>query len=191
MSRSELQNGQPFPSVSSYTKPIVNPDGSIDILFGLLTSPGPNQTGPGPCRVPDRGRGAAPRPSASGNHSTARRLAIGSWALRRRRNWLGDNNWLRLRPWPKSWIAGFPRPIYSSGNGAPAFAKPASHVGEAGASGPQLGQPVVDHCDGVSLRSANRIHGSTLGGSASQTHHRKLCRGDAICVSVQRGLAVR
>ena len=34
MSRSELQNGQPFPSVSSYTKPIVNPDGSIDILFG-------------------------------------------------------------------------------------------------------------------------------------------------------------
>jgi hypothetical protein len=32
MSRSELQNGQPFPSVSSYTKPIVNPDGSIDIL---------------------------------------------------------------------------------------------------------------------------------------------------------------
>jgi hypothetical protein len=34
MSRSELQNGQPFPSVSSYTKPIVNSDGSIDILFG-------------------------------------------------------------------------------------------------------------------------------------------------------------
>ena len=33
MSRSELQNGQPFPSVSSYTKPIVNSDGSIDILF--------------------------------------------------------------------------------------------------------------------------------------------------------------
>ena len=34
ISRSELQNGQPFPSVSSYTKPIVNPDGSIYILFG-------------------------------------------------------------------------------------------------------------------------------------------------------------
>ena len=51
MSRSELQNGQPFPSVSSYTKPIVNPDGSIDILFALPTSPGPNQTGSGPCRV--------------------------------------------------------------------------------------------------------------------------------------------
>jgi hypothetical protein len=34
MSRSELQNGQAFPSVSSYTKPVVNPDGSIDILFG-------------------------------------------------------------------------------------------------------------------------------------------------------------
>ena len=34
MSRSELQNGQPFPSVSSYTRPVVNSDGSIDILFG-------------------------------------------------------------------------------------------------------------------------------------------------------------
>ena len=33
MSRSELQNGHPFPPVSSYTKPIVNSDGSIDILF--------------------------------------------------------------------------------------------------------------------------------------------------------------
>jgi hypothetical protein len=29
-----LQNGQPLPSVSSYTKPKVNADGSIDILFG-------------------------------------------------------------------------------------------------------------------------------------------------------------
>jgi hypothetical protein len=38
MSRSELQNGQPFPSVSSYTKPIVNPDGAIDILFALPTT---------------------------------------------------------------------------------------------------------------------------------------------------------
>ena len=34
LSRSELQNGQPFPSVSSYTKPRVNADGSIDIAFG-------------------------------------------------------------------------------------------------------------------------------------------------------------
>jgi hypothetical protein len=34
LSRSELQNGQPFPSVSSYTKPRVNADGSIDIVFG-------------------------------------------------------------------------------------------------------------------------------------------------------------
>ena len=34
LSRSELQNSQPFPSVSSYTKPIANADGSIDILFG-------------------------------------------------------------------------------------------------------------------------------------------------------------
>ena len=34
LSRSELQNGQPLPSVSSYTKPNVNADGSIDIFFG-------------------------------------------------------------------------------------------------------------------------------------------------------------
>lgn len=34
LSRSELQNGQPFPSVSSYTKPKANADGSIDIFFG-------------------------------------------------------------------------------------------------------------------------------------------------------------
>ena len=34
LSRSQLQNGQPFPSVSSYTKPVVNADGSIDITFG-------------------------------------------------------------------------------------------------------------------------------------------------------------
>jgi hypothetical protein len=34
LSRSQLQNGQPFPAVSSYTKPLVNADGSIDIDFG-------------------------------------------------------------------------------------------------------------------------------------------------------------
>lgn len=34
LSRSELQNGQPLPSVSSYTKPIINTDGTIDIVFG-------------------------------------------------------------------------------------------------------------------------------------------------------------
>jgi hypothetical protein len=34
ISRSELQNGQPLPSVSSYTKPITNADGSVDIVFG-------------------------------------------------------------------------------------------------------------------------------------------------------------
>lgn len=34
LSRSELQNGQPLPSVSSYTKPTINADGSIDISFG-------------------------------------------------------------------------------------------------------------------------------------------------------------
>jgi hypothetical protein len=34
LGRSELQNGQPFPSISSYTKPVINADGSIDIAFG-------------------------------------------------------------------------------------------------------------------------------------------------------------
>jgi hypothetical protein len=34
LSRSELQGAQPLPSVSSYTSPAVNPDGSIDIAFG-------------------------------------------------------------------------------------------------------------------------------------------------------------
>jgi hypothetical protein len=34
LSRSELQNGQKLPSVSSYTSPIQNPDGSYDIYFG-------------------------------------------------------------------------------------------------------------------------------------------------------------
>ncbi len=34
LSRSELQNGQPLPSVSSYSAPHVNADGSVDIFFG-------------------------------------------------------------------------------------------------------------------------------------------------------------
>lgn len=34
LSRSELQNGQPLPSISSLSSPIMNPDGSVDILFG-------------------------------------------------------------------------------------------------------------------------------------------------------------
>jgi hypothetical protein len=34
LSRSELQNGQPFPSVSGYAHPALNPDGSVDISFG-------------------------------------------------------------------------------------------------------------------------------------------------------------
>jgi hypothetical protein len=34
LSRSELQNGQPFPSVSQYTDPQVNDDGTVDIHFG-------------------------------------------------------------------------------------------------------------------------------------------------------------
>ena len=34
LSRSELQSGQALPSVSSYSKPVANADGSIDIYFG-------------------------------------------------------------------------------------------------------------------------------------------------------------
>jgi hypothetical protein len=34
LSRSELQNGQPLPSVSQYGQPAVNADGSVDIFFG-------------------------------------------------------------------------------------------------------------------------------------------------------------
>ena len=34
LSRSELQNGQPWPSVSQYGEPKVNADGSVDIFFG-------------------------------------------------------------------------------------------------------------------------------------------------------------
>ena len=33
-SRSILRNGQPFPSVSTYTGPQANADGSIDVYFG-------------------------------------------------------------------------------------------------------------------------------------------------------------
>jgi hypothetical protein len=38
-SRSILKNGQPFPSVSTYTNPLTNPDGSIDIYFGPNAPP--------------------------------------------------------------------------------------------------------------------------------------------------------
>jgi hypothetical protein len=34
LSRSELQNGERFPSVSQYTGPVANADGSVDIYFG-------------------------------------------------------------------------------------------------------------------------------------------------------------
>ena len=34
LSRSELKNGQKFPSVSQYTDPKVNADGSVDVYFG-------------------------------------------------------------------------------------------------------------------------------------------------------------
>ncbi len=34
LSRSELKNGEPFPSVSKYSDPKINADGSVDIYFG-------------------------------------------------------------------------------------------------------------------------------------------------------------
>ena len=34
LSRSELKNGQKFPSVSKYTDPKINADGSVDVYFG-------------------------------------------------------------------------------------------------------------------------------------------------------------
>ena len=34
LSRSELKNGQPFPSVSKYSDPKINADGSVDVYFG-------------------------------------------------------------------------------------------------------------------------------------------------------------
>jgi hypothetical protein len=40
LSRSQLQNGQPFPSVSKYTGPRVNADGSLDVYFGPQMPPG-------------------------------------------------------------------------------------------------------------------------------------------------------
>jgi len=48
-SRSILRNTQAFPSVSSYTNPQINPDGSIDLSFGPLEPAGKNwiQTMPG------------------------------------------------------------------------------------------------------------------------------------------------
>ena len=40
LSRSELQNGQKFPSVSKYTDPKINADGSVDVYFGPEMPPG-------------------------------------------------------------------------------------------------------------------------------------------------------
>ncbi len=40
LSRSELQNGQKFPSVSKYTDPRINADGSVDVYFGPGMPPG-------------------------------------------------------------------------------------------------------------------------------------------------------
>ena len=39
-SRSELQNGERFPSISQYTGPAMNTDGSVDIFFGPQVAPG-------------------------------------------------------------------------------------------------------------------------------------------------------
>jgi hypothetical protein len=50
-SRSILRNGQPFPSVSTYTEPQLNCDGSIDVYFSPETPAGKEknwiQTNPG------------------------------------------------------------------------------------------------------------------------------------------------
>ncbi|HEY4130888.1 MAG TPA: DUF1254 domain-containing protein [Gemmatimonadaceae bacterium] len=43
VSRSMLKNEQPFPSVSSYTDPATNPDGSFDIYFGPEPQRGGNK----------------------------------------------------------------------------------------------------------------------------------------------------
>jgi hypothetical protein len=40
LSRSELQNGERFPSVSQYGEPTINADGSVDIYFGPEMPPG-------------------------------------------------------------------------------------------------------------------------------------------------------
>lgn len=40
LSRSELQNGEKFPSVSKYTDPKTNADGSVDVYFGPTMPPG-------------------------------------------------------------------------------------------------------------------------------------------------------
>jgi hypothetical protein len=40
LSRSELQSGQKFPSVSLYSDPKINVDGSVDVYFGPEMPPG-------------------------------------------------------------------------------------------------------------------------------------------------------
>ncbi len=40
LSRSKLQNGEKFPSVSKYTDPKANADGSVDVYFGPTMPPG-------------------------------------------------------------------------------------------------------------------------------------------------------
>jgi hypothetical protein len=52
LSRSELQNGQPFPSISSYTNPNANADGSVDLYFGPNE---PTSKGNWIKTVPDKG----------------------------------------------------------------------------------------------------------------------------------------
>ena len=53
LSRSELQNGEKFPSVSQYTGPVANADGSVDIYFGPLAPNGRERNWIK--TVPDRG----------------------------------------------------------------------------------------------------------------------------------------
>jgi hypothetical protein len=51
LSRSELQNSETFPSVSQYSGPVANGDGSVDIFFGPLAPKGKKRTGSRPFRA--------------------------------------------------------------------------------------------------------------------------------------------
>jgi hypothetical protein len=56
LSRSELQNGEAFPSVSQYSGPVANADGSVDIYFGPQAPQGKQKNGlrPSPAKVGSR-----------------------------------------------------------------------------------------------------------------------------------------
>ena len=59
LSRSELKNDQKFPSVSKYTDPKINADGSVDVYFGPK------------CRKARTRTGSRPFPARAGSRSSA------------------------------------------------------------------------------------------------------------------------